>query len=286
MGCTILTLLELMIRFLLAKVQLDIVLRAERAPLMRWQLKNLPKSPSESYMKGLERIEAAAGPLKKAALHALAWIYHAKSKLEMEQLLDAVAWTTNTTDYKFEPSDLTDMCRGLVFYDKSTEIVQFIHSTVETFLYQCFESKGTENTVVKHDIINILKPYFLDDVDLGKACITYLSLDIFACPGRESLKHRMTKYKFGVYAARYWADHIRGVVETDRDVRDAIFKAFKEVGKRDSLQQILHNRFRTSTGWSLLHVLVKYKIASICMYLLSDDTSNTKNVYVSRSPPN
>jgi hypothetical protein len=243
-------------------------------------------------MKGLERIGAAAHCSKKAALHALAWIHHAKSKLEMDQLLDAVAWTTNTTDHKFEPSDLTDMCRGLVFYDKSIGIVQFIHSTVVRFLNQCFDSKGIENTVVKHDIINILKPYFLDDVDLGKACLTYLSLDIFAkpCPDWESMKHRMTKYKFSKYAATHWDNHIRRVVETDRDVRDAIFKAFREVDKRESVEQMeqmgRYNRyFTTPCRMSLLHFLVKYRIASICMYQLSDDTSNSKNVYVLHSHP-
>jgi hypothetical protein len=278
-------------RFLLAKIQLDVVLRGEVAPVMRSQLKNLPKSPSESYMKGLERIKEAK-PLTKAAIHALAWIYHAKSKLKMEQLLDAVGLTTNTTDDKFEPSNLTDMCRGLVFYDKSSGIVQFIHSTVETFLNQCFDSKEAEDTrVVKHDIINALKPYFLDDVDLGKACLTYLSLNIFdnPCPDEESLKHRMTKYKFSEYVARHWRDHIRGVVETDCDVRDAIFKAFRRAGKRKSMEQIADYR----EGWgvptlkdmSLLHFLVKYGVGSICMYLLSDDTSNTKNAYVFHSPP-
>jgi hypothetical protein len=67
-----------MTRFLLAKVQLDTVLTAEFAPHMRSQLNDLPKSPAESYMKGMERIQAAKAPAQKEALHTLAWIYHAK----------------------------------------------------------------------------------------------------------------------------------------------------------------------------------------------------------------
>src|SRR5579859_4069425 len=130
-----------MTRFLLAKVQLDMVLRAEFAPLMKSQLKNLPKSPSESYMKGLERIQGSAEPSKKAALHALAWIYCAQDELEIEQLLDAVGLTTNPTDYKLESILLMDMCRGLIFYDKSSGVVQFIHGTVKTFLKQCFDPR-------------------------------------------------------------------------------------------------------------------------------------------------
>jgi hypothetical protein len=102
--------INLMTRFLLAKVQLDSVIRAKYHEAMKLQLSDLPKNPSESYMKGLERIQAEAEPSMKAALHALAWIYHAKRKLKMEELLDVIARTTNKIDYKFKPSDLIDIC--------------------------------------------------------------------------------------------------------------------------------------------------------------------------------
>jgi hypothetical protein len=48
----------------------------------------------------------------------------------------------------------------------------------------------------------------------------------------------MKKHEFSRYAAQHWADHIRGVTETDHDIRDAIFKAFGPVGKRESMLQI------------------------------------------------
>jgi hypothetical protein len=180
------------------------VLHAEFPAGMKSQLNDLPKSPSDSYIKGLERIRNAAEFPMKAALHALAWIHYAKGKLRMKQLLDAVAWTTNTTDYKLEAIDLMAMCRGLAIYDKVSGIVRFIHGTVETFLTQYFDLEGIKySAVVTHDIIEVLRPHFLSNIDLAKACLTYLSLDIFnnPCPDGKSLRERMKKHEFSCYAA-------------------------------------------------------------------------------------
>lgn len=265
-----------MIRFLIAKVQLDIVLHAEYPPAMRAQLGDLPKSPSDSYMKALERIKLSAEHPKKAAIHVLGWIYY-RRKLKMEELLEAVGLTTKI-NYKFEPSDLTDMCRGLVFYDKSTCIVQFIHSTVESFLNYCFSSRQTK------DLIGDLRPYFLSDIELAKACLTYFSLDVFdnPCPDIVSFQKRRSEYRFSNYAANNWANHVRGVAENDRIVRHTLFEVFGAEGKRESMEQfrtLFRGNFGSATRKSLLHILIENRIASICMYPVSDDTLDTKIRY-------
>jgi hypothetical protein len=271
-----------MIRFLIAKVQLDIVLHAEYPPAMRAQLGDLPKSPSDSYMKALERIKLSAEHPKKAAIHVLGWIYYSKRKLKMEELLEAVGLTTKI-NYKFEPCDLTDMCRGLVFYDKSSGIVQFIHSTVESFLNDCFGSRQTK------DLIGDLRPYFLSDIELAKACLTYFSLDVFdnICPDIVSLQKRRSEYRFSNYAANHWAHHVRGVAENDRIVRHTLFEVFGADGKRESMEQFrtFRGNFGPATGKSLLHILIENRIASICMYPFSDDTLDTKSRYCFHSLP-
>jgi hypothetical protein len=254
---------------------------------MRSQLNDLPKSPSASYMKGLERIHAAKTPAQREALHALAWIYHAKRKLRMGELLGAVGWTTNR-DYKLEAIHLMDMCCGLAIHDKSSDIVQFIHGTVETFLNQCFGPERIKDTaVVKADIIDALRPFFLSNIDLAKACLTYFSLDIFnkPCPDSESLSRRVEKYEFSRYAAGHWADHIRGVAETDHGVQEAAFKAFGPVGTRMSIQQIKRQvdrgfGFYKSPPSSLIYFFVENRLPSMLIYSLSNDTSNTRHRYV------
>jgi hypothetical protein len=87
MGCIILVLPELMIRFLLGKVQLDMVLHAEYPPAMKAQLRDLPKSPSESYMKALERIKLAAEHPKMAAIHVLAGFITPNANLKWKKSL-------------------------------------------------------------------------------------------------------------------------------------------------------------------------------------------------------
>jgi hypothetical protein len=250
---------------------------------MRSQLNDLPKSPSASYMKGLKRIQAAKTPAQKEALHALAWINHAKRKLRMRELIAAVGWTAHgVTDYQLEAIHLMEMCRGLAFYDWASDTVQFIHGTVETFLNQCFGSERIKDTaVVKADIVDALRPFSLSDIDLAKACLTYLSLDIFnePCPDYESWCGRVKKYEFSRYVADHWADHIRGVAETDQGVQAATFQAFGPVGTRISILQI-QGHLNKSPPSSLIYFFVENRIPSILIYSLSNDTSDTKHRYV------
>jgi hypothetical protein len=254
---------------------------------MRSQLNDLPKSPSASYMKGLERIQAAKAPAQKEAMHALAWIYHAKRKLRMRELLAAVGWTANSiTDNKLQAIHLMDMCRGLAIHYKSSGIVQFIHGTVETFFFQWFgPERITDTPVVKADIIDALRPFFLRNIDLANACLKYLSLDIFKepCPDHMSMFMRMKMYEFSRYAAVHWVDHIRGVAESDDGVRGATFKAFGPNSKRISIAQITRPHWRAldkSPPSSLIYFFVENRLPSILIYLLSNDTSDTKHRYV------
>jgi hypothetical protein len=136
-------------------------------------------------------------------------------------------------------------------------------------------------------VVKQLRPHFLSNLDLAKACITYFSLDVFnnPCYDPEGVEERVRKYKFSSYAACNWTDHVRGVAETDRDVRDAIFKVFGLAGKRESMKQIVHSIFamQTGTGMPLLHLLVNGRIPLVFMHAVSDDTPNTKKAYVSKS---
>jgi hypothetical protein len=132
------------------------------------------------------------------------------------------------------------------------------------------------------DIVDDLRPYFLSDVDMAKACLTYLSSNVFndPCTNDESLENRLRKYNFSGYAACYWADHVREIAKTDPNVQDAIFETFRFDGRRNSMDQLKKGKEQlnpsATVGKSLLHVLVEHRLASICMYPLLADTLNTK----------
>jgi hypothetical protein len=125
----------------------------------------------------------------------------------MKKLLDAVCLTTKIA-YEFDPNDLTDMCRGLVLYDKSTGIVDFIHGTAESLLNNCFSLLTKATT----DIVDHRK-YFLSDVDKAKTCLTYLSSNVFnhPCANDESLEKGLREY-------------VREIAKTDPNGQDAIFE--------------------------------------------------------------
>jgi hypothetical protein len=71
------------------------------------------------------------------------------------------------------------------------------------------------------------------------ACLIYLALKEFdlPCDNRASMEKRVGKYKFALYAAQFWAFHIRQV-EIDLDVQEAVFAVFVLKSRWDSILQL------------------------------------------------
>ncbi|KAK8099051.1 uncharacterized protein PG998_012292 [Apiospora kogelbergensis] len=140
---------------------------------IRAALDNLPKGLSEVFNRALRRIKE--GTHLEEAQEVFRWVAAAKRPLSLAELREAIAIRD---DQQFsEPArhcndmkKISKWCENLVEVEEESEVVQFIHHSVQTFLLGNF----TEPTLVAFHV----------DLDqatckLGKACLTYLDFNDF-----------------------------------------------------------------------------------------------------------
>jgi hypothetical protein len=251
-------------RFLLAKFQLDHILRY-REPRKRWEAaKTVPKTLGSAYHDILSRMKEDE---KVLALKILSWLANAQRTLYMNELREVLVLEEGDTElerrFLLEPSDVVECCRSLVQYDMITGLVHLSHYTVQQFL-----------------ILDIPKQ-LLSVSEIAKSCLNYLSLDDFGsgpCIEENSLTKRLAAYEFSDYVVRYWSFHCRAA-EADPRIQTDILVFLLSENKRNSMLQMEcyltpesenSNPFSisSSTIGSILHTLAKYGFAIICNLVL------------------
>ena len=248
-------------------------------------LKTVPKDMSSAYNDVMERIKKSRdGKDKDLAMRILSWLFHAQRTLHMDELLEALAVGPGEDDSDVDDTDDDDQdrihgnmlqpfqviecCKSLVLYDESSGLVRFTHYTVQQF------------------IASHIKQSLPPAIDLAKTCLSYLGFDTFnqVCDS-ESMEKRVQKYKFGSYAAQFWALHTKGEVEKSPDVQQAVLRLFASENKRNSILQMnayvssSGDRLSFTKGQTLLHVIAKNGLAMICRLVL-DGRVNGNNMYM------
>jgi hypothetical protein len=266
-------------RFLLANFQLTYVLRETAQANMRKALKSLPSNTSDAYKQVMTRIKDTSEYSSKMAVWALSWIFHACRPLQMDELREAlVVQDKEKTDTLDEAdmedllaADIVEFCQSLLVYEESSGVVRFSHPTVQEFL----ESQIRESQIE------------LPVVDLAKTCLAYLGLKVFEegpCPDDDTLKLRITKFKFSGYAAQSWSVHSSGQAEDDPDLRMAILRLLESKARRDSMNQIecLAYGKNAILKETALHILARNGLATTCKFLLEklDEQLNAYKAYV------
>ncbi|KAK8076612.1 hypothetical protein PG994_003884 [Apiospora phragmitis] len=137
--------------------------------------------------------------LPALAKKALSFIFCSKRTLSSTELLDALAIEEGTSGMYEEshprPDILLGVCARLVTIDRNTDAIGFIHYTLQEY-FQSHRSGLLPNP----------------EYELMKACLTYLSLDIFdegPCTSPESLERRLEQYCFYGYASQNWGSHVQ-----------------------------------------------------------------------------
>ena len=125
-------------RFILTRLLMDFLQRQTSCGKIKEALEDLPEGEEGFYSKSLNRIieQGDSGP----GFALISWILFAKRRLGIEELLDAVAFSTaklpkaGYREYLVNLEDLLQSCAGLVVYEKKSGIVWFAHLTVEEYL--------------------------------------------------------------------------------------------------------------------------------------------------------
>jgi hypothetical protein len=249
------------------------------------QVANLNTIPTDlfaAYDKVIERIDGSGhNDAKDLSMIIISWIYHARRILKMDELLEAIAVEQNSQltplicpiqeldmvlEYMVTPDNVIECCKGLVLFEKSSGSVRFTHETVKDF--------------VEMRQLKLLSPSRLAEV-----CLIYLASNPFdsPCSDEEKLLVRMETYKFSHYAAHHWGDHARGMAESE--IQPAILRAFESFGRRESMAQIqlyakwTLGNFKKSIGDSLLHIIAKAGLNTICHSLLTGEVDKDRYVW-------
>jgi hypothetical protein len=250
-------------RFLLAKVQLDEVVRSRGHE--KEALQELPCSPDEAYLKSLCRLEKQAEKTVKTAFQALSWILYSRRPLQMKELLAAVKTDSDKTSQE-DADNIVEQCQGLVFHEKGTDVVRFVHGTVKFFLEKFINLRGKSG----------FGQYFLSNVELAKTCLTCLASNIFdgPCSDKQALDERLDRFKFGRYSAQFWSVHVKGDGEKCPEIQQAILDIFGPATKRKAILQIekyVNSNWGDTgipTRTKLIHVVAVNGLTTICMHIL------------------
>ncbi|THX63449.1 hypothetical protein D6D08_08223 [Aureobasidium pullulans] len=165
------------------------------------------------YASTMQRIQDNGGGDTNMALTIICWLLLARRPLRLREMLHALAIDESTPSLDEENvptvAQITHACAGLVDVDRSNDTIGLFHKTFHEYLDK-----------------NQSTWFPLGHQTIGKTCVGYLSLQVFAdgpCPesnnGLQSsnslekfrpLVERVRQYPLYEYSCFYWADHVRG----------------------------------------------------------------------------
>jgi hypothetical protein len=194
-------------------------------------LESVPSTISAAYADVITRIEKSPEQ-KELTMKVLSWVFYAKQPLKMNAILEALAIEDGDhclqREYMLQPDDVIECCKSLIVHEISTDLVKFTHFTVQEFV------QGIQNEL-------------LPPIVLAKTCLIYLAFDEFdesmlstgaACA---SVIDRTNELEFGGYAAKFWADHVRGSPELSLDIQRYVVRVFGPERRRYSIEHIRRN---------------------------------------------
>ena len=240
---------------------------------------SVPDELFELYNEVITSINGKSNDAPQTAQRILSWIYYARRTLKMTELREAIAIGPGDVEPDEEdwmdPDDIVELCESLVIHDAASDTVRFSHEQVQIFLQTRSES------------------YLLPETDIASACLNFLFLDVLreGPAGDESVfRNRVQQHPFCVYAARYWAAHLR---DADAELNDEVCSLLIQVcqcqAKVDAVfqmekaEKLLANWAFGKTQWlpggSLLHLCAGTGLARLCSWTLE----NAEKIWVTNT---
>ena len=117
-------------RFLLARLHLDSLATMVNHLEVRKALENMPKEVDDLYDETMKRIRGQVKHHRMLAENILCWIIHAYRQLSLTELQHALAVSPGMTrmdsDALVDETILTSVCAGLVVVDQQSGIVHLV----------------------------------------------------------------------------------------------------------------------------------------------------------------
>lgn len=196
---------------------------------VRRRMNALPSGAFATFENAMKRIEEQQDVDSQLAKRALSYIFCARRPLKLEELRHVLAVEGGDTALDatafVEPEILLNISAGLIRIDEQSGTVGLVHYTLREY----FER-------------NLDKLLPDPDVEMAKACLTYMSYDVFGrgpCSNGEELNQRLQEYQFLDYASHYCGYHIMGN-QLHVGVVDLLSTFLKDEQKLSSFVQVLH----------------------------------------------
>ena len=171
-------------------------------------LECLPPDLKSTYERILRRVDETNIHVRALVQRTLRWLVVAKGKLTIGALREALSIKDGTQklDRDAVPEEfvLLRACSSLVRKSTSGQELELAHFTVKEFLLGI--DRDTEFSAYRVDVEQ-------SEVELGKTCLTYLTLQDFDSRlswSREAKSKRFQEYAFRHYAVKYSFHHVGG----------------------------------------------------------------------------
>lgn len=193
----------------------------------------MPEDINKTYDETMLRIESQDRQKAERAGQVLSWISLAEQPITVRELQCALALEPEDTEFDEEAvpkeSALLSVCCGLVVVEQESSILRFVHLTTEKYFEQTRQTR-----------------YPSAQKALSEACLTYLSLNVFAsgpCPEEnidimfDNVRGRLQVNPLLKYAARHWGNHARKAFEQGFSIDNLILEFLKARGSLGSSVQ-------------------------------------------------
>jgi len=217
-----------LLRFLIAQLDLKLLFGKLNVRGLKGALDKLPDNLEGVYEALMERIFVQDVERQAIAKAALIWITYAKRRLNVHELLHAIAIhfdpkiTCLDSEILIDVEDLLSCCLGLVVVNREDEIIRLVHYTTQNYLENAFD-RVDKNT------------------SIAKSCLAYLDLTLKFWPVSQEMNPKSegfdsgwlsfsgrnlfaAEYKLAPYAATYWGKHAHDGTQEEltRDILDVL----------------------------------------------------------------
>lgn len=262
-------------RFLFATLCMESLRTKSNLLELKRALRRLPDVEGY-YKEAMQRIDAQPTEDRKRGCKVLSLISRARRPLSLKELQHALAVTKFNEDESYEEADIFDAIdppktilestSALVILENDGTEVQLVHRSLEDYLHRDENRKKWFPTA---------------DVDIAKACMTYLNLVLPREPCKDDyLVSKNSKFPFLQYASQYWGDHVRDAFsnpEDSADVEKAVMELINDTQRKDACMQAAwltkkgdHDTWDVKWNVNRLHICAWYGLSTVLSALNPD----------------
>jgi ankyrin repeat protein len=281
------------LRFLWAKVQLDLICQLANDKAIQNALTMLPRGLNECYDRLLQQVASRNADSIGDIKLLLMWIVGSSEPLNVTQFAEAIAIQPGNTfrdlnSVATDPDDLIDRLGSLVVVDHTPKnaIVSLAHFTLYDYLHSV--------AVRDQKSISI---FYLDthatDLAMAVACLQYIGFEDFAepCKSLASLRQRLNDYPMLDYATRNLFYHLGNLPLHHLQALDelkALLRWLTDPSLREnqfkSWQQVYHRRTDAFDDDHPLFYAIKSNVVGLVELLVREGCAIPKKFKVGRTP--